>query len=325
MHIWLGGAASAPLDTIGLRLEALGHRLTPDDRACDLRVWLDLGVGPRGPLPPGEPPLLVLTDREGSAEIARLLACSDADWMRWPHDDAFLPVRLSRAARQRPPPDLLPAAIAHEINNPLTWLFANLEVLQRSASADPELRQVARDALDGAERIRAVVAGFRTLRSPEPTTPERVDLRAVVDACCRLLDTELRRRATLIRDDVAPLPAVEADETRLGQVFVNLIHNALQALPERPVTENLIRVTFRAREDEVVVEVADNGAGMDEGVRSRIFEPFFTTRPGDGGTGLGLPISRGIVEAAGGRMEVEGVPGLGSLFRVVLPASPPTC
>lgn len=320
MLIWLGGCASAPLDSIAIRIEALGHHVVGDDRTCDLRVWLDLGRGPRGPLPPGDPPLLVLTDRASAADIERLLGANDADWMRWPDDTSFLQLRLTRAARMRRRDDLLPAAIAHEINNPLTWLFANLDLLARSLRTEPELHALAHDAIEGAERIRSVVEGVRSLRAARESPASRVDLGAVVDASCRLIEGELRGRATLIRDELDRLPAVEADESRLGQVFVNLLKNALHALPDRPVTENLIRVTLRNRDDEVVVEVADNGVGMPPDVRSRIFEPFFTTRSGEGGTGLGLPISRGIVEAVGGRMEVESVPGLGSLFRVVLPA-----
>lgn len=321
MLIWLGGSTHAPLDTIRIRVEALGHRIHGDDHTCDLRVWLDLGAGPRAPLPPGDPPLLVLTDRGSPVELERLLALSEADWMRWPADEAQLAIRLATAVRRRPRSDLLPAAIAHEINNPLTWLLANLEVLERNLRAQPELHPLAADALEGAERIRSVVAGFRALRVAEAAAVQApVDLRSVVESSCRLLEAELRQRATVLCDYLDDLPLVEGDEGRFGQVFVNLLSNAVQALPDRPVTENLVRVTFRAHDGEVVVEVADNGAGMDDDVRSRIFEPFFTTRAGDGGSGLGLPISRGIVEAAGGRLEVESVAGLGSLFRVVLPA-----
>jgi CheY-like chemotaxis protein len=122
--------------------------------------------------------------------------------------------------------------------------------------------------------------------------------------------------------DYAQAPEVVANEARLGQVFLNLLLNAVQALPESRVEQNEIRVVVRpAGRDRVVVEVHDNGVGIAPQVRGRIFEPFFTTKPVGIGTGLGLAICHGIVTALGGSLTVESEVGKGSVFRVELPAA----
>jgi CheY-like chemotaxis protein len=118
-----------------------------------------------------------------------------------------------------------------------------------------------------------------------------------------------------------PLPSVLANEARLGQVFVNLLVNALQALPERPVADNVIRVATRLVEGEAVVEISDNGVGIASDVLPRIFDPFFTTKPVGVGTGLGLSISHAIVTALGGKIEVDSQPGMGTTFRILLPVT----
>ncbi|HEY7725260.1 MAG TPA: HAMP domain-containing sensor histidine kinase, partial [Anaeromyxobacteraceae bacterium] len=127
-----------------------------------------------------------------------------------------------------------------------------------------------------------------------------------------------------VKCDFGPAPHVAADPTRLGQVFVNLLSNAAQAIEPGAPLKNHIRVSCRAGEDgTVVAEVADTGQGMPPEVLKRIFEPFFTTKSaGKGGTGLGLAISHDIVRTMGGRIEVETAVGKGSAFRVVLPAAP---
>jgi CheY-like chemotaxis protein len=116
-------------------------------------------------------------------------------------------------------------------------------------------------------------------------------------------------------------PAVIASESRLGQVFLNLLVNAAQALPDGSAEQHEIHVTLSSRGEEVVLEIADTGQGMSAATRARVFEPFFTTRGPGAGSGLGLAIAHSIVTRLGGRIEVESTPGEGSLFRVVLPAA----
>jgi CheY-like chemotaxis protein len=125
--------------------------------------------------------------------------------------------------------------------------------------------------------------------------------------------------------DYSRAPEVVANEARLGQVFLNLLLNAVQALPEGRVEQNEIRVVVRyGAGDRVIVEVHDNGVGIAPQVRGRIFEPFFTTKPVGIGTGLGLAICHGIVTALGGSLTVESEVGAGSTFRVELPAARPS-
>jgi CheY-like chemotaxis protein len=117
----------------------------------------------------------------------------------------------------------------------------------------------------------------------------------------------------------APLPRVLGNESKLGQVLLNLLINAAQAIPEGDATQHAITVVTRVEGPQVVIEVRDTGKGMSAEVLARIFEPFFTTKPPGEGTGLGLPISRDIVRDMGGELRVQSEPGRGSCFQVVLP------
>jgi CheY-like chemotaxis protein len=150
----------------------------------------------------------------------------------------------------------------------------------------------------------------------------RIDLRAVIESSINLAFNEIRYRARLVEDYGAP-PPVLANEARLGQVFLNLLVNAAQAIPEGHVDENEIRVTTRTDErGRAVVEIRDSGAGIPRESLGHIFEPFFTTKPRGEGTGLGLSICRNIVAALQGEILIEGAAGGGTVVRVVLPAAP---
>jgi CheY-like chemotaxis protein len=115
---------------------------------------------------------------------------------------------------------------------------------------------------------------------------------------------------------------MEGSEYRLGQLFVNLLLNAAQAIHEGSAQANEIRVSAHADDRGIVVEVQDSGEGMAQETRARLFEPFFTTKPGGVGTGLGLSICQSVVIEHGGTIEVQSEPGRGSLFRVILPVVP---
>ena len=132
---------------------------------------------------------------------------------------------------------------------------------------------------------------------------------------------EIRHRARLEKD-VRRVPPVQGSPARLAQVFVNLLANAAQAIPEGDAISHVIRISAREQPGGLVaVEVTDTGAGISPAVLPRIFEPFFTTKPAGQGTGLGLSICRSIVQGLGGRLEVKSTPGSGATFRVVLPAA----
>jgi signal transduction histidine kinase/CheY-like chemotaxis protein len=215
----------------------------------------------------------------------------------------------------------LAAGVAHEINNPLTYVVANLEAIERSAGPDrADLLDTVRQAREGVERVREVVRGLRSF-SRGGTSRGPVDVGEELEAAIRIARNELQHRATLdIRID--RMPAVDARGRELGQVFLNLLVNAGQAIPEGSETPGRVRV--RAGTDDegrARVEIADDGVGIPPEVLPRIFEPFFTTKPLGVGTGLGLAIAHNVVTGAGGTIEVQSQLGAGTTFRVLLPAA----
>jgi signal transduction histidine kinase len=220
----------------------------------------------------------------------------------------------------------LAAGVAHEVNNPLTYILLSLDYaaaqLKKGVIADSsEMSSAIEHAREGAERIRDIVGGLKTFSRPESESVAMLDVVSVLDTTLSMVGHELRHRGRLVKD-YAAAPPVLANEAKLGQVFLNLILNAVQALPENRCAENEIRVTLRASASgRVIVEVRDNGIGIDPEVRGRIFEPFFTTKPVGIGTGLGLAICHGTVTSLGGTISVESEVGKGSAFIVDLPAA----
>ena len=195
----------------------------------------------------------------------------------------------------------LAAGVAHEVNNPLSSVIANLAFVAEELPGAPlEVRQALREARDGADRVADVVRGLKTFSRPGDVARGPVDVREELESAIRLARHELRHRAKL-QVQLDPVPLVAADAHELGQVFLNLLVNAAQAVPEGRAEEH--RVTVVSRADSrgwAVVEIGDNGAGIAPDVLDRIFEPFFTTKPLGIGTGLGLAIAHGIVTDAGG-------------------------
>ncbi|HEY6004154.1 MAG TPA: ATP-binding protein [Anaeromyxobacter sp.] len=218
----------------------------------------------------------------------------------------------------------LAAGVAHEINNPLAYVIANLSAASESAAALPDgavdLQDALREAREGAERVRRIVAELRTFSRPDEAARGPIDVRRVLDAAVNLARHEIRHRAQVVKryEDVPP---VDANESRLAQAFLNLIVNAAQAIPEGRAEANQIRLSARLAEGRVRVEVEDTGVGIAPEHIGRIFDPFYTTKPVGVGTGLGLSICHGIVSSLGGEIRVDSVPGKGSTFAVVLPAS----
>lgn len=175
------------------------------------------------------------------------------------------------------------------------------------------------DSLAGTERISSVVSSVYTFSRPESQELELVDVREILNVAIQLARAEMRPRAQLLRDD-EDLPRVRGSTTRLVQVFLNLLMNAAQAIPEGRPHENQIRVSMRFRAGEVIVEVSDTGRGIAPEQLGRIYDPFFSTLPVGRGMGLGLSISHAALQAMGGSIEVESEVAKGSTFRVRLPA-----
>jgi PAS domain S-box-containing protein len=219
--------------------------------------------------------------------------------------------------------------IAHDINNPLAYVLANLHILEADVlprvkletGERDEVRALVADAQLGAARAREIVQQFRVFsRGEREARREPLEVHRALESALRLAGNEIRHHARLVRDYASPL-MVDANEGQLGQVFLNLVINAAQAIREGDVERNEIRVVTRLRGAEVVVEIHDTGEGIPPERLEQVFEPFYTTKPGGMGTGLGLSICRGIIAGFRGRLEVESEVGRGSVFRVVLPAS----
>jgi CheY-like chemotaxis protein len=192
------------------------------------------------------------------------------------------------------------------------------------ASVLEPLRQLVQETKEGAERIAGIVQDLKTFaRGEQDSRLGPVDVRKAVELACKMADNMLRHRGRLVLKFDA-VPHAEANEARLCQVFLNLLLNAAQAIPEgEPAERHEINVRLRAgAPGQVVVEVRDTGVGMTPEVLSRVFDPFFTTKAVGEGTGLGLSICHGIVESMGGAISAESKPGEGSTFRVVLRTAP---
>ena len=218
------------------------------------------------------------------------------------------------------------ASVAHEINNPLAYALANLEIVIRALAdkasgswteaARPSMELALADTREGLLRIRSIVRDLRTFSRPADDSLGPVDVERVLDSSANIVSSEIDHRAHLVKA-YGGVPRVIANEARLGQVCLNLIVNAAQSIPEGDPEHHEIRLTTRHDpRGRVIVEVSDTGEGIAEPLLAHIFEPFFTTKPTSTGTGLGLSICRDLVEKLGGTLTVESVVGRGSTFRI---------
>ncbi|MDY7224992.1 hybrid sensor histidine kinase/response regulator [Hyalangium rubrum] len=220
----------------------------------------------------------------------------------------------------------LAAGMANEASSPLGFVSTNLNhlrlALEKKVAGQPleepeELLEACRDALMGTERLKRIVQDVKVLARVEPQPTAPVDVRKVMEQSLSEAGEALGARVRLVKE-LQAVPLVHASEQGLGQVFLHLIINAAQAMPEAH-PEPWIRVATHPQERGVLIEVQDNGSGIDPEHLSRIFEPFFTTKPMGVGSGLGLSICRGIVTGFGGQISVDSAPGRGTTFRIQLP------
>jgi signal transduction histidine kinase len=253
---------------------------------------------------------------------------------------------------------LLSAGVAHEINNPLSYVANNLAVLGRDLRGMKEILAAYEEAVaapgasipsdaaegiarlaeatdldyakenvdkilestrQGVKRVADIVQNLRGFARLDQASVERVSLHDAILGGLEMIRGRLNRRGIAVELEFGELPPVTCAPAQLNQVFLNLLVNAMQAVETRPSGNGRIGVHTWAAEDHVVVEVEDDGCGIPAEVLPRIFDPFFTTKAVGEGTGLGLSISHGIVADHGGRIEVESTPGLGTRFRVILP------
>lgn len=243
----------------------------------------------------------------------------------------------------------LAAGIAHELNNPVGYLYGNLDLLDGSLanllrlvefyetsplppeiaagaakireeidfeSTKEDLASIISDCRAGAERVRDIVQNLRTFSRLDEAEYKKTDLHEGIESTLRILSRYFTGGNIVLKRNYGEIPQIDAYSAQLNQVWMNLLVNAAQAIG--PNTGE-VEISTRADAESVYVTVKDNGNGIDPQDLGRIFDPFFTTKPVGEGTGLGLSISFGIVERHGGRIEVESKPGKGTSFTVVLP------
>lgn len=248
----------------------------------------------------------------------------------------------------------LVGGIAHEINNPLSYVTNNMAVLERDlgvmrellvryqeaerALGRPEAFQKVRDyaaeidapytlanlegilarSRDGLKRIHQIVSDLRSFARGSDKDWHDVDLNAGIESTLNIIRLRATRRKVLIETDLDPLPSVQCSPAKMNQVILNLVSNAIDACREGG------KVLVRSRRDgpNVQIHIIDNGCGINPEIRDKIFDPFFTTKPPGMGTGLGLSISHCIMDDHGGRIDLESTVGEGSHFTIVLPVRP---
>ena len=247
------------------------------------------------------------------------------------------------------------AGVAHEINNPVSYVMSNLGTLDQYVSAlmplmemlreltsegsgepSPELLermrelwrqedvdyllgdtpQLIEESLGGTRRIKEIVQSLRSFAREDTGEPQLVDVNEELSSTLKIVWNELKYKCEVKRD-FGPLPLVSCHPTQIAQVFTNLLVNAAQAIE----TRGEIRIRTRQEGGEVVVEIADTGKGMTQETLTKLFTPFFTTKPRGQGTGLGLSVSYGIITRHQGRIDVQSEPGKGSTFTIRLPAT----
>ncbi|MBU1362275.1 MAG: PAS domain S-box protein [Gammaproteobacteria bacterium] len=248
----------------------------------------------------------------------------------------------------------LAAGVAHEINNPVGFVKSNLGTLQNYLSEflrlvgayetvlvdkpanDPLRRQIhdlekamdfafirddaqtlLQESLTGIERVKRIVADLRDFSKPGDAEWQQADIHECLDSTLNIVANEIRPKAEVIRD-YGTLPRIRCMPFQLNQVFMNLLLNAAQAIPEKG------RIVVRSghEDDHVWVEVEDSGTGIAPDILARVFEPFFTTKPIGKGTGLGLAVSYGIIKSHAGDISVRNKEDGGAIFRVTLPVEP---
>jgi two-component system cell cycle sensor histidine kinase/response regulator CckA len=217
----------------------------------------------------------------------------------------------------------LAASVAHEINNPRDYALGALRLAREAVGGvDDDARvkvgELVDQALSGMERVRFITRDLKSFSRADEDERRPQDLHRAISAATKMVATRVGARAH-VELALGPTATVLADENRLVQIFVNLVLNAADALPAGNAEGN--RITLRGRLDgaHVVIEVADNGPGVPADQRARVFDPFFTTKPVGEGTGLGLFVTRNLVEALGGTITLAEAPGGGALFTLRLP------
>ncbi|MFY0571506.1 sensor histidine kinase [Archangium lansingense] len=220
---------------------------------------------------------------------------------------------------------MLAAGVAHEINNPMSFVTSNVNAMLRDLRDDPNLPEVMKEyvddvlpaTLDGIKRVNTIVGDLRRFARGDPEAHTSYELDAEVETALRIAHGQLSH--VRVEKELGGVGHSVGRPRQLVQVLVNLLVNAGQAT----ASGGLVRISTRRDADAIRVEVRDTGTGMSEETKRHLFEPFFTTKPSGEGTGLGLSVVHGIVKSHGGHIEVESEPGKGTCFTLRLPLVPP--
>ncbi|MDD8027072.1 MAG: ATP-binding protein [Acidobacteriota bacterium] len=210
---------------------------------------------------------------------------------------------------------LLSAGVAHEINTPLTGISSYVQMLQKNMT-DVHLAQVLGKIETQTDRVSRIIKNLLAFaRNPSDLAFHRVDLKDNLQEILSLIDYKLKTMAIVLDLDMRPVRPIWAQGERLQQVFINIILNALDAMPEG----GTLRISLAETETEAVIEICDSGTGIEARHLARIFDPFFTTKGVGKGTGLGLSISHAIITEHQGRIAVRSTPGQGTCFTISIP------
>ena len=246
----------------------------------------------------------------------------------------------------------LTAGVAHEINNPVNFIYSGINGLNKNLQAFMEISQkyesissstefkamimeieelkakigyeevindihkMMETIKEGAERTAGIVKSLQLFSRSDNATPEKADIHKSLDSTLKILNNRIGKNIQIEKKYDLSIPEIDCFPGQLNQVFMNIIINAVEAIAKK---EGRITIETSKENGHVVVSIQDTGDGMHENIQSRIFEPFFTTKEVGKGTGLGLSISYGIVEKHGGSITVESAPGKGADFRIILP------
>jgi|GEM_PF-2191173 len=254
---------------------------------------------------------------KASQEVARTLA----ELQTRTHELDSMTEQLWQASKLATMGELA-ASIAHELNNPLTTVTLSVEALMLQLSGDESKTATLKTLRDESDRMANLVGNLLQFSRRSHAQISTLNIAEELATALNLINYHLRSHdVKVVQDIAANLPTIHGDRQQLLQVFLNLITNASDAMPEGGTLT--VRVRPESREQirsAIAIEFADTGMGIEAAVLPTIWEPFVTTKPEGKGTGLGLPICRRTIEEHGGTIEVESQPGQGSTFRILLPA-----